>query len=595
MPTIPSVNSIQRRQGPTGSAIVRPAGNPAIDAMDGVSRKLGDDIERISRDELAKATNKFLVLKAEQDNAFDNDPDYGSIPDRYTTSIQEGIGLLSREISDPAAREMFQSEMSVHLAQGREKMIDLSRQKHREKEIGDITTDADSLLKIASKPDTDIGYIANAMDMRFETAAENGVIGYDDAQKLKMEFRNNIAVKRLAGLSPHDRIDVFKENPQWLGNIPVETQSRLKKEAEEEIRIETSQSAAMEALSQDMSPAKANTYLFNKLGPGREYAAARAEFNAMYSAKENTRVINQRDAANTVWEALFPPAGSGVDPLRLSDIRMNGLMNEDGENAWEQLSQPQRDAFLRAESDRNAARRTESDRVTILQTYRLYQRFKKGEPDSGRDLYEFVTNNIDKYSASDWRTFSEIAATGDIGEPVKPLFSAIDEVQLLTKNWPAEETLKVVNYMNQQFYDYVDQFGQTPPAEELSRIRQRAFESYSTSSVFDLDDPMYAMDDEEKVDYVMSMPADDRQQFVDDNFRGTSRIKIMLEMMQRSNPQAYEAAIMQLEAEGGTITYDRVAREFRQQTNRSDFEPETIEPTQDDVIDPAAFADPGGA
>ena len=595
MATIPDYNDIQRRPGSTGTGVVRLAGNPLPEAMEALSGDLKAQMDVRNKQEVARATNAFLLLKAEQDNAFDDDPEFETIPSRYKSGMDEGLSLAAQKITDPQIRQAFQEEMGVRVAEGEQRMVDLSREKRRSKELGDIANEADILLKEALRPGSDINHMITAMDFRLNAAAEAGVTSQEQAQRGMIAFRNKIATEKLTAMPPSDRLSVFEDPPEWLSNIDAGTLARLQREAEEEKRIEVSQQAAMYALDQGMGPERANSYLFEKLGPGREYAAARNEYNAMYSAKETARVTNQRNAAVAVWEALHPPQGSGVAPMSLADIRMHGLQDEDGQNVWEQLTQPQRAAFLDADLARSSTRRQQSDRVVTLQTYRLYQRFKQGEVGAGRELFEYITDNINYYNDTDWKTWSEVAATGEIGEPAKPLFSAIDEVQLLTTNWGAEEKLKVLDYMNKQYYDYRDQYGQDPPPEEVSRIRRRAFEAYSTSSLFDFDDPMYAMPEDQKLEYVLEIPAENRQRFIDDNFRGDSRIRIMLQVMQRQDPARYERAVAQVEAEGGPPTYERIEREYKAQAPSTAPATPATAPSTDDQLDPASYADPGGA
>lgn len=452
MPTIPSVNSIQRRQGPTGSAIVRPAGNPAVDAMDGVSRKLGDDIERISRDELAKATNKFLVLKAEQDNAFDNDPDYGSIPDRYTTRIQEGIGLLSREISDPAAREMFQSEMSVHLAQGREKMIDLSRQKHREKEIGDITNEADILLKESIRPGSDIAFTANAMDMRIQAAADNGILNQDDAQQLKIKFRDNVALSKLTAMSPQDRLEVFKESPQWLNNIDAGTQSRLKKEAQSQARLSDAQQAADYAMRENMTRTEANRYFFDKFQSKDPelYSDAVTQFGLRYQSKK-------ADDAERATE-LFNDYADGVIDGTWGTAE---IMTENPDD-WYDMSPAAQQNLINWEQQRAGGKmRQHSDRGVVFELMRL----SKGGKNTWPDFLQYFSEHSSQLNQADFKTWADIA-TGDNTS----LLSAQELLSAATRNMTNDRQItQVYTRVNDWHTDQRNRNGVAPTGDEISK------------------------------------------------------------------------------------------------------------------------------
>ncbi len=126
MARIPNPDSIARQPidgvAPVTGLNVRDVGA----GFDMVAGALDEQREKIDRSQLAKAESDFLVLKAKQDNAYDQDEDYRTIQERYQGQMEEGLGKIATTIENAQLRNEFVSRYRVSVVEGTERMADVA-------------------------------------------------------------------------------------------------------------------------------------------------------------------------------------------------------------------------------------------------------------------------------------------------------------------------------------------------------------------------------------------------------------------------------------------------------------------------------------
>ena len=313
MPTIPGYDS-QRQPSTRQQSLVR--SNPVDMGIDETLEDVNQQIRQRDENEYARAKSRFLVLKAEQDNAYDDDQDFSTIQERWEGVMREGMGVSASQITNPVLREQFQTEMEVQMATGAERMRDIARVKYRDKELGDITQEVDILLKEAVRPGSDVEHIVGAVGQRYRAAADAGVLDREAAEKLRIAFTNEAAVSKLTAMAPGDRLQVFKTSPAWLDNIGATRLAQLKKEAKEDALEEKTLATALHLNSLDEEDA--NTEL-RKIKDSDEYRMTRLRLLELRSDDDNALQEKQQE----LYTSLMPDIRTGK--LRVEDLEGIGL------------------------------------------------------------------------------------------------------------------------------------------------------------------------------------------------------------------------------------------------------------------------------
>lgn len=96
------------------------------------SFQLADQLlEARDRSEYADARSQFLQAKVAQDNAYDDDPDHGTWAARYGLQMANAQQTIGNTIQGARARELFNNQANIDVAQGSARLTDLARTKVR--------------------------------------------------------------------------------------------------------------------------------------------------------------------------------------------------------------------------------------------------------------------------------------------------------------------------------------------------------------------------------------------------------------------------------------------------------------------------------
>lgn len=297
MPKIIDSSAITRRI-PVGSTSVaapqiRQDGKALSDMAD-LFRKVRDDRDRSS---LAKAENDFLLLKAQEENAYDEDKDYATIEQRYTDAVTTGLGEVAASITDPIIRNEFVARQKINIEHGRQRMEELARTKEYDFERADL---AERLEETAR-----VGISGKDFMSAYESGANlidtNIALSEVERVKLKEDLKKRIAVGRLDMLDPENR---GKEISKLEGYLPPDVIAKYKRETREALRNDRAQAVLDKMMGEGLSyaDAKAQGQKIFKDADDRDEFNRRLDYEN--AKREQVRVENIKDVHDKYWRKV---------------------------------------------------------------------------------------------------------------------------------------------------------------------------------------------------------------------------------------------------------------------------------------------------
>jgi hypothetical protein len=534
MATIPQVTN--RRPVSGGEQpIVKLAGGSSLQEATNLSAdQLKKFHEMRSKDEISRARSKFLVLKAEQDSAYDDDEEFDTIPDRYSKVMDEGFALASQEISDERLREQFVLEMEPTLETGKQRIQGLAIGKSHDYERSEINEELGLLERAAVDDAGDPVAIYEAISERVGSAAERNVISHEQAQKITESFRTRVAVNKIKALNVEDRLNAL--NSPWAENIPAHVTKQLRDEAKDELRLSGAQDVAYSLFTEspDLTLQEARATLEAKYQDKDPelYRDAWTQYQTLYREREIDTVERQRNLHDQLWEMV----DSGISSTM---IRTSSQYK----NLWAELNVNQKQDILNWEKNNAAGitARQHSDRDVLMNLYVL-----SAQPDKGLELYQYLTENHSKLSAADFKTWAAKGATGLVGEEVKPLFSAHQQIEMTTQKWDDQERMDLIAGLNRRYFDFTDIEKRNPTADEVNSMLQDAMKEYETSGGFlwmGTEKPPYSMSEQQKIDAMFEIDGVRQQMAFASQFDRATRDKLIYEMYRVQFPDIFNEAV----------------------------------------------------
>ena len=484
MPTIPGAPA--RRQISQGQqSIVRAPGSPGTDAMRDVAKDFRKTLEVRGRDEVAKAKNKYYMLKAEQDNAYNDDEEYGTIPQRYSKTMTEGLGIAASGISDPQLRDQFMMEFEVDLERGKQRINEVAGNKAKDFERSEINGELKILQNAAISDAGDPVSIHGSVRERLQAAAERNIISFEEAQSIGDSFRVDVATNKLKAMGAKDRLDAL--TAPWADDIPDHITKVLRDEANAELRLGEAQGAAQSALDAGLTEREAEKKfrsLRDQEDGAQLYRDTMHEFKYLYENKRSTEVEERGTAYTEIWEALNPAEGKGVP---LSNIRTKHT------ELWEKLTKGERDNLYQLEQHKLSGARQYSDRRAWLDMQRLASR--AGESKYGRAQFEeYYMENSAKLNNTDFQNFGKM-----LYEEREDLLNVSQLLDTYTRAMTNQKDINRVTTRTLDWYEseYERNDGFPPSTEDVrKKIEFESKELYGTGwfsddrpgSVEDMDD-----------------------------------------------------------------------------------------------------------
>lgn len=527
MPQLPRAEDITR-QAPTGTSRVTMRDTTSqYQALTSVGRALGGLANEVTDWQIAKAKAAFLTAKAKEDNAYDQDNDYGTMQDRYRGNMTNVMQQSAEMISDPRARNLFMTEVGVDIARGEQRISGIARNEERTQNLAFIEESLTGLQEVSMTGDP-----TTAMNTATEligTAVARGDLAENDAGRLMRTWSTETLKTRIQAMEPERQLEELDK--PWADKLPSGIRVQLRNEADKQMTEGRAMENVDSYFQQDLSYVDAREQIKQIEDPKlREVTERRFE----------TEFVRQEKANNLAQEELFNQYGPQVraGEMRVADIPMdvrNGMNTQ------------VIDSLYRAEQ--NANTRSYSDRTVVDNLFQLYDD-GLGDPAAVR---KYFMENSDLLSDQDFEQWSAASAANPNFQELenKPLFTATQRVKSYITEMAGTDIdpervdmleARLQNRMGQYHSSYVQQNGRPPsPDEQDEFLRNQFFSMPTKESSWPLNES----------------PADYMQWGV----MTPEQRDVSLKYIERVNPKAYEQAVHLVTAGGQTpLNYDYLAQ-----------------------------------
>jgi len=402
--------------------------------------------ERNTRFEVSRARTDFLVNKAKQDYAYDNDPDYDTISERYSTSMQDILDSAAESIQDPWARQAFVDQARAQIAFGQERINQLAFGKFSDAEQASINESLEELVgAYGTNPNPEI---INSVKERLQMAQEMGILSAVDEQRLFSNFQDRAFLTRFQSLSPAEKTEAINED--WFRNLPDNIQAQAKREAETALFNTEAQRLADQII---------------KLPPEQQIDALRELAVPLRDAVDkrlrNDRAVERRLETDDRFDTVQGIKG---------DIDRGGSLDDVPQSVLDKLTIAEYNSLEKyAEQE---AQNT-SPEVTPIRLYeQAYWAMKQGKTEMLKDILDTRGH---EFSRKDLVEFTRAAIDGpDVAPPPtldwKRFVKNRAMIEMDDENIDPVDMAKIENYVDSAITD----LGRAPTRKELEEFTKSA-------------------------------------------------------------------------------------------------------------------------
>jgi hypothetical protein len=438
----------------------------------GLSKVIGGIREERDRSSLAKAENDFLLFKATEDNAYDEDDDYGTIEERYTSNVHSGLGEIAARITNPIARNEFVARAKVSIEHGRQRMEEVARKKEYDFELADLDTRLEKTATMGIKDDFQTAYASgvNLIDSNIALTEQGKV-------KAKRAFRDRLVTGRLDMLDPENRMGELK---RLKPHLTPDLYAKYMRESKNALRNDRAQAVVDQFSDQKLTREEAMRQ-GRKLFPDPD---DRDEFNRrmdyQLTKDHQVEVENMMELENKYW--LSAREGN-LDPRNLSDEERFAL----GKTGMT--------ALYNAQAAYASGKSSESSRQVLWDLYRLRE---STDPAAKTKLTEYFIENSNRLSTSDWKSWAAEASKAGAPPEIKSLLTM--QQTIVSKLMEQDESFGntytkgsdkiILGKANEWFMNYQDLYGKVPSDTEQEAKIDQLFLRFPTTAPFGGSDTM---------------------------------------------------------------------------------------------------------
>lgn len=498
MATIPDSTSIERiipsGEVPIARVSARPSGVEDIGkALTQIGSQLQQKKERFQQ---SKAETDFLTLKAQQDNAYHQDSEYGTFESRYSGEMEKGLGEIALSIDSSALRNEFVQRNKLRIAQGREKIKGLAFGKERDFERGEVETRLSQLRENALVGD--VSENRQAVSDMLNDAVELGYFKAEEKGEVIRQWQESAALGRLKMMEPEDQIEALKQD--WAKNLPSDTRAVILRKAKEATVAQKAIVNVDKYMTKDLDRFQAMDEA-GKIKDPKERAETERRFDYAFG-KQNLAMTEKR---SEVFGSHYLDVRSGIK--RVDDIPEDELAL---------MSPQQQNSLFNAEAN-SVKTVTYSDRGVVDALHMYYQ---NKDYRNGR---EYFMANADKLNQADFNKWSQLTHKGEAPIEIKSLITTQQGVMAkLTDAEITDETAKnkILDDVDRWYIDYQERYNKAPDDKLVSEQVDRLLLE------FDVDPgtawnplnwggtkPIFEMTEEEKEDVIENIRRTDPDVF----------------------------------------------------------------------------------
>ena len=496
MPKIPDYTQLKRDIPQVSGAIdVRGVGTTVAPALMKIAGVTAGIHERKNKNLLAKAeSNMFTDLIAES-NAYDQDPDYGTIEERSTGNMEAKLGEHAATITDPALRQQFIQTFRPKIAQAQVKLQGVAFGKERDFERGELTTSLETLRNAAvlSGGDDILGANDRAGAL-IQSHVDLGHVDADEAVKFKASFRDDVSKGYLETLEPEERVAALKQ-PWAKKNLAPDDYIGLRRKADEELRIGKAQTQVDEYLDSDMDRAEVMTAIDKKYSKKPELRKeVETRFDYAFSKQEKARVEEQ----SGLFDQYYLPVRSGESMV--ADMPREDL---------ERMSPSQQNSLYSAQSSSVSKAKVPfninaEDNLNILYQGKRFQ-----------DLREYFIENASSMSDTQNNKWSKATVEG-VSPELKSPFTVTQTINNKIPNYSDSRKADLNEALTEWMFEYQTKEGYYPPDDVRDKQLDRMIMEHDTSWWWGVGTkPVFEMSDEEKTKVLKYAREDDPDSFKD--------------------------------------------------------------------------------
>lgn len=477
MPRIPDVTQLAR-VNPNGQApIAREDTRFAGAGLESLSGVVGDIRQARNNNQLAKARADLLIKKSEIDSAAEKDQDYKTLPQRYESQLSEQLGEIAGQIEDPSVRAEFVTQHRVTVAEGLARARSLAAGQEKDHERAGLQERLDKIRETGVSTG-DITAANEAAQALIASTSDMGWMSEQERYKVGQDFKHGIATDRLKTMAPEERLHALKQD--WAQNLPTETRTALKRQAEDESRAGRAMTIVDGYMSRGLDYAEAMDAA-QRIGDAKLRQEVERRFEYDFGMAEKADVQNKSDLRDK-W----------FGDIALGNARVDDIPTEE----WDAMGAGVQGSLLGAQA--GAAKGTtvpfnleHHDKLTQLQ-----KMGERGVPGAGVKIREYFIAHAHEMSDSQQKTWSDISIEGVMGPEAK---TGLTDVQAIAAKLPttadAERRRVLLGYMGEWRQNYIAQHQKNPSDKEREAAIDRAMIEYSTG--FWSSKPVYQMTDEE--------------------------------------------------------------------------------------------------
>ena len=379
-------------------------------AQDAANKRL-DEKQKKDRYELMQAKSNYFKGSVALDNSFDDDPDYETVPARYSKGAADLAEEAANAISDPALRNEFLMDTEMKAAAGFQRIQQVAKRTEVDAQRGFMTTQIADVREAGLNGD-----IREAMDTTaeiIEAGVQSGYYTVEEGANLLKSAQTDLAVAKLEMMAPEEQLEAL--STPWAENIPSDIRASLQRVAQKKTDENTAILFVDDLKAQKMGPTEALAAISQI-----EDLNVRVETERRYNTERQMMQNAQDDEAKEIYQQYFAPIAAGDSTLAdLSDDEM--LMIE-------KTVTPAMLSNLYAIDERRLARKDVVTPPELRRALNLAYDNGNGDPAEVARLYN---ENSALLSLSDDKIWSAVTPSDFAGIENNPIFTGKQQIDAL--------------------------------------------------------------------------------------------------------------------------------------------------------------------
>jgi len=451
--------------------------------------------QRQNNNQLAKANSDMSTFIIGESAAYDEDPDYKTIENRFTGNTTKKMGEIAANITDAATREKFLNSFKPKVAMATEKVNDIAWGKERSFERGGLSTRL-TTQRDAAILSGDIGGAGTMAGDLIQSHVDLGHISAEEAAKMNKSFKDSLTKGYIKAQPPEKRLEALK-NPTVKKNLPPDVFAELNRAAESELREGKAQTQVDEYMTDpDVDRIEVMDKIEKKYGKD---PALRKEVEARFDYDFNKREKGIAEGRDKLHSDYFLPVRAGE--MMVKDIPREEL---------ERMSPKQQNSLFAAQANSVAKSKTPYNVIHDDTMNALYR------SKNFQDLRQYFRDNAHELSDAQLKQWSKTSVEGVVPEHKAP-FTLTETINNKVPGYSKEKRGELKESVSEWVFDYQEKEKQYPDDKAINNEIDRKIMEYGTTGWFMGRDPTptFKMEEEEQKFVLKSAKEENKKAYND--------------------------------------------------------------------------------